>query len=310
MAQHVGVDTSKDWLDVEILETAERLRVSNDQAGWARLIQRLAGGAIAAVGIEATGGYERGVVLAMLKADLPVRRINPYRLRRFAQAAGIKAKNDRIDAGMIARFVASLPTRPVEHDPVVDNLAELVSARRQLSDELTRVGNQLELVRNSLVRRLKLRRIAALKAQILLLDKQAALAVAADPRLAEKDRLMRSLSGVGPVFSHAVLAFMPELGRLTRTEAASLLGVAPFDHDSGRLRGLRCIDGGRQALRNVAYMAALSASRHNPHLSAFYQRLRAKGKKPKVALVAVMRKLIVLLNAILRDKTQWNPAQI
>ena len=309
MAQHVGVDTSKDWLDAEVLETAERFRVSNDKAGWASLIKRLAGRTIAAVGIEATGGYERGPIRAMLKASLPVRRINPYRLRKFAQAMGIKAKNDRLDAAMIARFVATLPTRPVEHDPVVDNLAELVCARRQLSEELTRAGNQLEQVRNGVVRRLKLRRIAALKAQILLLDKEAALAVAADPQLDRKNQLVRSASGVGPVFSHTVLALMPELGRLTRTQAASLLGAAPFDHDSGRLKGQRCIWGGRQSVRDVAFMAALAASRHNPQLKAFYDRLRANGKKPKVALVAVMRKLIVMLNAILRDQTPWNPAK-
>jgi transposase len=301
MTQHVGIDTSKGWLDVEILETAERFRVDNDAAGWAELVRRLKGRPLAAVGIEASGGYERGPIRAMLKAGLPVRRLNPLRLRRFAQACGIKAKNDQLDAGVIARFVATLPTRPVEIDPAVERLAELVNARHQLSDDLTRARNQLEQATNPLVVRLGRRRLGQLKAQILLLDKQIAATVAANPALARKDRLMRQVVSVGPVFSHTLLAFMPELGRLTRAEAASLLGVAPFDHDSGKLKGQRCIWGGRQNVRNIAFMAALSAATHNPDLKAFHQRLRDGGKKPKVALVAVMRKLITILNAILRD---------
>ena len=307
MTQHVGVDTSKDWLDVEVLETGERWRVSNDSAGWSELTGRLKGRCLVAVGIEATGGYERGPIGAMLKAGLPVRRINPLRLRRFAQALGIKAKSDRLDAGVIARFVATLPTRPVRIDPAVERLAELVGARHQLSDELTRVRNQAEQVANPLVRRLKARRITQLKAQIILLDKHIQAAVDADPVLARKDRLLRQVTSVGPVLSHTLLAFMPELGRLTRAEAGSLLGVAPFDHDSGKMKGQRCIGGGRQNIRNVAFMAALSAAAYNPTLKVFHQRLRDNGKPPKVALVAVMRKLITYLNAILRDDARTLP---
>jgi transposase len=301
MTHHVGIDTSKDWLDVEILETGERFQVSNDAAGWAELVRRLKGHRLTAVGIEASGGYERGAIRALLKAGLPVRRLNPLRLRRFAQACGIKAKNDRLDAAVIARFVATLPTRPVEIDPAVERLAELVGARHQLSDDLTRARNQLEQATNPLVLRLGRRRLVQLKAQIMLLDKQIAATVAADPALAHKDRLMRQVISVGPVFSHTLLAFMPELGRLTRAEAASLLGVAPFDHDSGKLKGQRCIWGGRQNVRNVAFMAALSAATHHPDLKAFHQRLRDNGKKPKVAIVAVMRKLITILNAVIRN---------
>lgn len=305
MAQHVGIDISKDRLDVEVLETAERFHVGNDKAGWARLVARFKGRQIAAIGLEASGGYERNPIRAMLKADLPVRRINAYRLRRFADALGIKAKNDTLDAGVIARFVATLPTRPTQIDPLVERLAELVTARHQLSDELTRAQNQAEQIRDPLIRRLGKQRIAQLKSQIVLIDKHIAQAVAADHTLAHKDRLLRSVKGVGPVFSHTLLAFMPELGRLTRAQAGSLVGVAPFDHDSGKLKGQRCIWGGRQNVRDVAFMAALSASLHNPILKAFHQRLRAAGKKPKVALVAVMRKLITILNAILRDNTEW-----
>ncbi len=241
MAQHVGIDICKDRLDVEVLETAERFHVGNDKAGWTQLVARLKGRSIAAIGLEASGGYERGPIRALLKAALPVRRINAFRLRRFADALGIKAKNDRLDAGVIARFVATLPTRPVKIDPVLEALGELVTARHQLSDELTRVRNQAEQVRGSLVRRLCKQRISLIEKQILLLDKAMTQAVAAQDALARKDRLMRSVKGVGPIYSHTLLAFMPELGTLTRAEAGSLLGVAPFDHDSGKLKGQRCI---------------------------------------------------------------------
>jgi transposase len=305
MAQNIGVDISKDRLDVAVLETGEAFQESNDKAGWARLVARLAGRQIAAIGLEASGGYERGPIRALLKADLPVRRINPYRLRRFADALGIKAKNDKLDAGVIAQFVALLPTRPVEVDPKLERLAEQATARHQLSDELTRAQNQAEQVRDPVIKRLGKQRIAQITRQIALLDKLIAQAIAADPDLAHKDRLLRSVKGVGPVYSHTLLAFMPELGKLTRAQAGSLLGVAPFDHDSGKLKGQRCIWGGRQNVRDVAFMAALSASLHNPALKAFHQRLRAAGKPPKVALVAVMRKLITILNAILRDNVQW-----
>lgn len=310
MAQHVGVDTSKFWLDVEVLPTGERLQVSNDEAGWRELLEWLKGRTIAAIGIEATGGYERGVVLALLKARLPVRRINPMKLRRFAQACGIKAKNDRIDAGVIARFVSLLPARPVEIDPVVDHLAELVATRHQLMEDLIRVKNQAEHARDAEIRRLRQRQVAQLKVQILRLDKRIAEMVAADAELARKDQLLQSVKGVGAVFSHTLLAFMPELGRLSRQEAASLLGVAPFDRDSGRQKGQRCIWGGRQNVRNVAYMAALVAGAHNPALRDFRQRLLAQGKKPKVVIVALMRKLITILNAILRDGRPWQTATV
>ena len=310
MAQHVGVDTSKDWFDVEVLETGEQLQVSNDRAGWAQLVRWLKRRSIAAIGIEASGGYERGVVKALLKADLPVRRINPYKLRRFAEACGIKAKNDRIDAGLIARFVAVLPSRPVRLDPAVERLAELVGTRHQLVEELTRIGNQAQHVTDAEIKRLRRRQIRQLEAEILRLDKRIAEAVAADQETAQKDRLLQSVKGVGPVLSHTLLAFMPELGSLTRHEAASLMGVAPFDHDSGKMKGQRAIWGGRQTVRDAAYMAALVAGQHNPVLRIFRDRLTASGKKPKVVLVALMRKLITILNAILRDQRPWHAEAI
>lgn len=301
MAQNVGIDTSKDWLDVAVFEGAERWRVGNDAAGWAELAKALRRRRAVVVGIEASGGYERGVMRALAKAGVDVRRINPLRLRRFAEAAGVKAKNDRIDAMMIARFVCVLPSRPTRLDPMLERLGELVSARSQLQKDLIRIQNQAGQLRDALVIRLRQRHIARLKAQVVLLDKAVAALVAASEHLARKAALMRQVSGVGPVFSHTLLAFMPELGQLSSRQAASLLGVAPFDRDSGKYQGQRTIWGGRKNVRNVAYMAAVSASRHNPTLKLFHDKLIAAGKAPKVALVAVMRKLIIWLNAILRD---------
>lgn len=302
---HVGCDVAKDWIDVAILEDGAHFRVSNDKAGWTALRQRLGRRPLSAIGVEATGGYERGLILALVAAQQPVRRVNPYRLRRFAQAIGLRAKTDRIDAQTIARFTATIALPVVVHDPAVDQLAELVQARQQLSNDLTRLKNQADHARTSLIKNLAARRIAALKDDIRRLDRHIANAVSAEPSLAKKDRLLQSVLGVGPVFSHSLLAFMPELGHISGKQAASLLGVAPFDHDSGKLKGSRCIAGGRQRLRNVAYMAALVAARYNPALRSFYQRLITKGKKPKLAIVAVMRKLITILNAILRDAKPW-----
>ena len=306
---HVGCDVAKDWIDVAILEDGACFQVSNDKAGWAALRRRLSGRCVSAVGVEATGGYERGVVLSLVAAGQPLRRVNPYRLRRFAQAMGLRAKNDRIDARVIARFAATIALPAVVHDPAVDHLAELVQARQQLTQDLTRLKNQADHARSRLVKDLTARRTAALKDEIERLDRHIAQAVEAEPALAEKDRLLQSVLGVGPVLSHCLIAFMPELGRISAKQAASLLGVAPFDHDSGKLKGRRCIAGGRQRLRNVAYMAALVAARYNPPLRHLYQRLKAKGKRPKVAIVAVMRKLITILNAILRDGKPWSPTQ-
>jgi transposase len=303
---HVGIDVAKDRLDVAILETGELFSVGNDATAHAALIKRLSDCCIGAIGLEASGGYERGVLKALWQAGLPVRRINPYRLRQFAGAVGVNAKNDRLDARLIAHFLATLPTRPVELDPSRDLLIELVTARRQLKDELSRVENQVEHVCDAALKRLAKRRMARLNADVLLLDKRIDEAIAVDPVLAHRNRLLRSVPSVGPVLSSTVIALLPELGRLSNRQIAALVGLAPYDHDSGKLKGKRCIWGGREAVRNVLYMAALSAGVHNPLFAAFRQRLRDKGKPAKVAIVAVMRKIITTLNAMIRDDKSWN----
>jgi transposase len=302
---HIGIDVSKALLDVEIIPRKETRQFDNDRQGWAELIRWLKPRKIAAIGLEASGGYERGLFNALRDAGLPARRLNPLRVRQFAKALGIVAKNDRLDAHVIARFVASAPQRTVERNLAAEALAELVTARRQLCEERTRAQNQTEHTTQAVLKRSATRRIKQLQAEILLLDQTIAKAVAKDPQLANKNELLQSVPGVGPVFAHTLLAHMPELGTLSNRQAASLLGVAPFDCESGKWRGHRRIFGGRQQVRDVAYMAAIVAGRFNPVLADFRNRLRNAGKPPKLAIVAVMRKLITVLNAILRSGKTW-----
>ncbi len=313
MTQHekvedIGIDVAKDHLDVAILPSGEIFRVGNDKAGRAALVKRLRALAPRTVGLEASGNYERAILKDLLKADLPARRLNPFRVRQFAQALGVLAKNDRIDAQVIARFLAVMPTRQAIAEDTAEAIAEMVTARRQAKEDLTRCNNQAVHAQDPLVRRLAKRRAKALQGDIALLDQALAKAIAQYPEQARKDQLIQSVPGVGPVYSFTLIGLMPELGHITNRQAASLLGVAPFDRDSGKMKGHRSIYGGRQAVRDVAYMAALAASKYNPLLKAFRDKLVQAGKKPKVAIVAVMRKMITMLNAILRDGKPWQAA--
>jgi transposase len=305
----VGIDVSKEVLDVALLPTGETFQVANTPKGFGKLIRRLRFVAVQVVAFEATGGYERGLLKALHAAGLPPARINPARLRDFAKACGTLAKNDRLDALMIARFAQTLPPRLTEPDPEVDALAELVVARRQLSDAITVATNQAQHARNGLVQRMAKAQIKRLQADLKRLELEIKRVVTANPRFARKDVLLRSAPGVGPVTSATLIALMPELGRIPNKAIACLTGVAPFDHDSGKLKGQRCIWGGRRPVRDSLYMAALGAvrTRKSP-LRAFHQALLDAGKKKKVALVAVMRKLIVALNAMLRLDQPWRSA--
>ena len=308
--QVVGIDTSKAWLDVAVHGTEEVWRVDNDATGWKSLIERLKGRPVKAVGIEPSGGYERDVARALGKAGYSVRLVNPHRLRQYARALGVLAKNDRIDARLIARFTAELPTREPRYNPLAEQMAELVTARRQLLDDKTSLGNQLRLVRDPTVTRMFKRRLKRIDADVLLLDKRLAELVARDEAIAKKDKLLRSFKGVGPVVSHTLLALAPEIGEASRRQIAALIGLAPYDHESGVFKGRRSIWGGRTAVRNVIYMAAMTAARSNPVLKTFHQRLIAAGKAPKVALVAVARKMLTILTAMLRTNTEWTPDHV
>jgi transposase len=302
-----GIDVSKDRLDVMVLPERQFFSVENSTAGCGELVQRLRGWSVATVGLEPSGGYERGVIRALLVAGLSVRRINPNKLRQFARARGVLAKNDHLDARLIAEYVAIMPTRVVQCDPVTERLAEVVTMRRQLCDEHVAVENQTAHLEDAMLRRLNKRRLARLEADILLLDRRMAEIVASNASLARRYELLTSMRGVGPTLAFTLIALLPELGQMGRKQIAALVGLAPYDFDSGRLKGHRCIYGGRLPVRNVLYMAALSACRYNPALTAFHLRLADANKKPKVRIVAVMRKMIVILNAMLRDNVAWQP---
>jgi len=304
----IGIDVAKAWLDVAVLDTGEVFRVDNDEAGWAELIERLKGEKVKAIGLEPSGGYERRAARALRKAGLPVRMVNAYRARQYARALGRLAKNDKIDACMIARFTAQLPTREVRHDPLIEQMAELVVARRQLTQDKVRLGNQLEQVRDPILRRMTGQRIKRIEAEILMIGKRLAQIVAGDANLAARDRLIQSFRGAGPVLSHTLLALVPELDDADRREIAALIGVAPFDDDSGKRAGKRAIWGGRAEVRHVVYMAAMAAARSNPALKTFRQRLIASGKTPKVAIIAVARRMLGILIAMLRKGEEWSPA--
>jgi transposase len=301
-----GIDVSKDRLDVIVLPEQQCSSVRNDPAGWVELVERLRGFSIVAIGLEASGGYERGVMRALLAAGMSVRQINPFKLRQFANASGVLAKNDRLDARMIASFVAIMPTRPARrHTPAIEQLAEMVSLRRQLSEQKVAAENAGRLLEDAMLQRLSRRRIARLVADIAQLDERMVEIVATDAALAHRYRLLTSMPGVGPVLACTLIALLPELGHLSRKQIAALVGVAPYDFDSGKLKGKRCIWGGRAPVRHVLYMAAMSASNWNPTLKAFHDRLAAVGKLPKVVIVAVMRKMITMLNAMVRDDVAW-----
>jgi transposase len=306
MLSYCGIDVSKDRLDVVVLPNDECFSVRNVDAGWAELVERLRSFSIAAIGLEASGGYERGVMRALLAADMAVRQVNPFRLRQFAKASGVLAKNDPIDARMIASFVAIMPTRPAQrHAPAVERLAEMLAIRRQLSAEKVAAENASRLLENPMLQRLSRRRIARLTADIDTLDKHLVEIVASDAALGHRYRLLTSMPGVGPLLACTLIALLPELGSMSRKQVAALVGVAPYAFESGTLKGKRCIWGGRAPVRHMLYMAAMSASNWNPVLKVFHARLKGAGKLPKVAIVAVMRKMITALNAMVRDDVVW-----
>jgi transposase len=301
-----GIDVSKDRLDVVVLPEEECSSVPNDAAGWAELVERLRGFSITAIGIEPSGGYERGAMRALLAAGMPVRQVNPFKLRQFARASGVLAKNDPLDARMIASFVTIMPTRPAQRQtPAAERLAEMLAIRRQLSAEKVAAENASRLLEDAMLQRLSRRRIVRLAADIDLLDKRMVEIVATDDALVHRYRLLTSMPGVGAVLACTLIALLPELGRMSRKQVAALVGVAPYAFESGTLKGRRCIWGGRAHVRQVLYMAAMSASNWNPVLKAFHDRLTAAGKLPKVVIVAVMRKMITMLNAMVRDGVVW-----
>ena len=307
----VGIDVSKAFLDVWIASQTLSERFNNDPDGRKALIDRLtelgpAAGIV--VAFEATGGYERGLREALLRAGLQVRRLNPARVRLYARSLGQLAKNDRIDARVIARYAQSADLHPEVLDPARERLADLVAHRRQLIDERTAIGNRLETMSVPELCAHHRRRLAVLAEQIDETDTLIAEAIAKDPALRAKLALLKTVKGVKDVTATTLIALLPELGTLSGRQIASLAGLAPFDHDSGRYKGHRRIGGGRSAVRTALYMAARAAARSKSPLGEFYTRLRERGKSAKTATVALMRKMLVILNAILRDQQPWSHA--
>ena len=269
----VGIDVSKDWLDLW-LEPAKRFeRVSNDAAGWAATLGGLNALGVAAglvVAFEATGGYERGLRQALLEAGFEVRRLNPLRVRLYAKSLGRNAKNDRIDARVIARYAEAADTMPETLDPARERLAELVSHRRRLIDERVALGNQTAILGCRLLQTQNRKRLALIARHIEQTDALIREAVGQLPSLLAKLELLKTLKGVKDVTAVALLALLPELGGITRRAIAALVGLAPFDHDSGKLKGARAIAGGRTPVRTALYMAARAAARSKSPLGDFY----------------------------------------
>jgi transposase len=308
----VGIDVSKDWLDLWHDPRKPVERFSNDAVGWAALIDLLRSLATEAgivVAFEATGGYEGGLRQALLESGFDVRRLNPLRVRLYAKSLGRHAKNDRIDARIIARYAEAAETMPETLDPAREHLAELVCHRRRLVDERVAVGNQTKMLRCSLLQAQNQQRLALIERQIEATDALILEAVALVPSFLAKLELLKTLKGIKDVTAITLLALLPELGRVSRRAIAALAGLAPFDHDSGKLKGTRSIAGGRTAVRTALYMPARAAALSKSPLGDFYRRLIADGKLPKAATVALMRKMLVTLNAMLRDNSPWKHAK-
>jgi transposase len=307
-ATFVGIDVSKDHLDVSVRPTGEAARLGNDEPGVAAAVARVAAAGPAVVVLEATGGYEAPLAAALAAAGLPVAVVNPRQARRFAEATGRLAKTDRLDAAALAHFAEAVrpAARPLP-DADARALAALVARRRQLLDMRTAELNRLPLADPAVAKDIRAH-VAWLDRRIAAAGRDLAAAVEASPAWRAKDDLLRSVPGVGPVVSHTLLTELPELGTLSGRRVAALAGVAPVARDSGRHAGARRIAGGRPGVRSTLYMACLSAVRYNPVLRAFYARLRAAGKAVKVAQVAAMRKLLIILNAMVRDGRRWDPA--
>jgi transposase len=307
-AQYVGIDVSKDRLDVHVRPSGEAFTVARDGEGVAALVARLAPLAPHLVAVEATGGFETTVAAAIAGAALPLAVVNPAQVRHYAQALGRRAKTDRIDAEVIARFAEA--TRP-EPRPLPDEatqaLAELVTRRRQIIAMMVAERQRATRLPKRLKRSCE-RVVRVLEKELAALDQDIDTTVRGSPAWRAKEDLLASVPSIGDITARTLIADLPELGTLDRRQIAALVGVAPFTRQSGQWQGKAFIGGGRPRVRAALFVATMSAVRHNPTIRAFRQRLLAKGKPKMVVMVACMRKLLTILNAILRDQKPWQPA--
>jgi transposase len=306
----VGIDVSKDTLDVAVRPEELVFRVANDEAGHRELVTRLRPLSVELVVMEATGGYQAGVATTLVVARLPVAVVNPRQVRDFARSMGQLAKTDALDAVMLARFAEMVRPEPrAPKDEETLELEALVTRRRQVVEMIGAETNRLQQTPKKLQPEIH-DHIEWLKHRLKDLDREMKKRIKDSPVWREKEDLLRGVPGVGFVTAATLLCELPELGALGRKQIAALVGVAPLNRDSGQMRGRRTIWGGRASVRRTLYMAALSATTKNPTIQAFYKRLCAAGKPKKAALVACMRKLLVILNAMLRGSTSWRPAAL
>lgn len=305
----IGIDVSKDRLDVQVEPAAQTFAVSNDAVGVDELAVRLAQLSPKLVALEATGGFERLAAAALSAAGLPVAVVNPAQVRAFANALGQRAKTDPIDAAVIARFAAmtGVSARALPDDKS-RLLADLVARRRQIVAMIVAEQARYKHTANRPLQKSISRLLAALKRELQSLDHEIDGQLRASPAWRIKEDLLSSVPGIGKTIARTLIAELPELGRLTRREIASLAGLAPFTRQSGKWRGKSFIGGGRTSVRAALFMGALVASRHNPVLKAFRDRLVSTGKPKIVAIVATARKLLTILNAIIRDHKPWQTA--
>lgn len=302
-----GIDVSKAMLDAAVLPSGEVLQFGNDVNGIEELARKLQSAAVDLVVMEATGGYETAVATALVATGFRVAVVNPRQIRDFAKATGRLAKTDRIDAQVIAAFGQAIEpeiVRPADDD--ARELEALLVRRRQLVAMRVQEVNRLGLMHGAMRKNIKAH-IDWLEKQIDKLDVDLTAGLRKSPAWRAKDELLRSFKGVGPITSGTLLVALPELGQLDRRAIAALVGLAPFNCDSGVMRGRRSIYGGRSQVRTLLYMAATTAIRSNPVIRAFYERLKSRGKPHKVAMVACMRKMLTILNAMVRQSTPWTP---
>lgn len=304
----IGIDVSKATLEIALDTSEQTFTVNNDPQEMPAIVARLQALAPERILVEATGGYEVHIVAACMAAGLPIIVVNPRQVRDFAKALGKLAKTDPVDARVIARFARAIcpELRPIKTEEQ-QAVAVLVSRRRQLVEMLVAEENRRKSPLFAALDAKFKEHIQWLEKQIEEIDRDLTGRIHQSPHWREQDDILQSIKGVGPVLSVTLLTQLPELGQLNRQQIASLVGVAPMSHDSGKFRGERHITGGRASVRCVLYMGTLAAIQHNPTIKEFYQRLVAKGKARKVAITACMRKLLTILNAMIRDKKAWHP---
>lgn len=306
----IGIDISKDNLDVHIHPTGCIRQFANDPAGRTALIAWISQQQPSRIVFEATGSYHRGLERALAEANLPGVKINPWQARRFAEASGRRAKTDQVDAAMLARFGATLqPEIRPARSPELDVLAELLAARRALVKDRVAAKNRAKALTLPLLERQNQERLKQIDAQIEAIDREQARLVAQQAELQARVDSLRSIPGIGLLTALCILIDMPEIGSLQSRQAASLAGLAPMTQTSGRWQGKSCIQGGRAQLRHALYMPAVAAIWKCPLFKARYEAMRKDGKPAKVAIVAIMRRMLVIANALIRDNRMWRPEQ-